>query len=121
MDRFASDYNTKCIRFNSRWWCRNTEGVNAFSQNWQGENNWIVPPPKLVNKVINKMKTDHAEGTLVIPSWRSAPYWPLLQDKWYAKDSLWLTSHSVVPGKGNNGIFSNSPFLRMIAFRISFI
>ncbi|KAK3107923.1 hypothetical protein FSP39_025264 [Pinctada imbricata] len=21
IDRFASDYNTKCVRFNSRWWC----------------------------------------------------------------------------------------------------
>ncbi|KAK3087671.1 hypothetical protein FSP39_008985 [Pinctada imbricata] len=104
VDRFASDYNTKCIRFNSRWWCRNTEGVNAFSQNWQGENNWFVPPPKLVNKVINKMKTDHAEGTLVIPNWRSAPYWPLLQDKWYVKDSMWLAPSSVISGKGNNGI-----------------
>ena len=44
VDRFATWYNTKCIRFNSRFWNPGSEGVDAFIQNWQGENNRVVPP-----------------------------------------------------------------------------
>ena len=44
VDRFATWYNNKCIRFNSRFWNPGSEGVDAFIQNWQGENNRVVPP-----------------------------------------------------------------------------
>ena len=47
MDRFATDYNTKCTRFNSRWWCPGTTNINALSHSWAHETNWIVPPPNL--------------------------------------------------------------------------
>ena len=33
VDRFATDYNSKCIRFNSKCWCKCTEAINAFTQN----------------------------------------------------------------------------------------
>ena len=29
-DRFASDYNTKCKLFSSRWWCPGTAAIDAF-------------------------------------------------------------------------------------------
>ena len=32
VDRFASNLNMHCTRFNSRFWCPGTEGVDAFSQ-----------------------------------------------------------------------------------------
>ena len=44
VDRFATWYNTECISFNSRFWNPGSEGVDAFIQNWQGENNRVVPP-----------------------------------------------------------------------------
>ena len=40
IDRFADDKNTKLNRFNSKYFCPNTEDVDAFSVNWQGEFNW---------------------------------------------------------------------------------
>ena len=48
IDSFATWYNTKCPRFNSRFWNPGCEGVDAFMQNWQGENNWSVPPPSQI-------------------------------------------------------------------------
>lgn len=48
VDRFSSSYYIHCKRFNSRWWVPRTERVNAFDHYWAGENNWIVPPPRLV-------------------------------------------------------------------------
>jgi hypothetical protein len=67
VDRFATDYNTKCKRFNSKYWCQNTEAVDSFTQNWFGENNWFVPPPSVICKVIRKFSYDKANGTLVVP------------------------------------------------------
>jgi len=36
-DRFAADYNTKCKKFNSKFWCRGTAGIDAFKQDWTHE------------------------------------------------------------------------------------
>ena len=36
VDRFSSDHNAKCKRFNSRFWCRGTEAVDCFSLCWSG-------------------------------------------------------------------------------------
>ena len=54
VDRFATYYNSKCIRFNSKCWCKGTEAINAFTQNWSYECNWLVPPPCMARKVIRK-------------------------------------------------------------------
>ena len=78
VDRFATTFNSKCSRFNSKLWCPGTEAVNTFKVNWAGECNWLVPPPKLVMKTLKKLQYDQAMGVLVVPMWTSAPYWPML-------------------------------------------
>ena len=79
-DRFADDGNTKCPRFNSAVNCVGSEGIDAFNFNWGGENNWLVPPVHLAPKTIIHAKNCKAKGTLVVPKWHSAPFWPLLHD-----------------------------------------
>jgi hypothetical protein len=102
-------------------------GVDAFKQSWKGENNWLVPPPRLVCKVLDKMKLEEATGTLVVPKWVSAPYWPLLLEFQNKSTSL-IVSHKLIgsvnvtkSGKGNNGVFAKSvlPF-DMLAVRLRF-
>lgn len=44
------------------------------------ENNWLVHPPNLMAKVINKFVLDRAKATLNIPEWKSSPFWPMLHD-----------------------------------------
>ncbi|VDI63461.1 Hypothetical predicted protein [Mytilus galloprovincialis] len=63
IDRFATDYNTKCSRFNSKCWCKNTEAIDAFSQNWFGENNWLVPPPNVVWLTLGRFVTEAVEDS----------------------------------------------------------
>ena len=72
VDRFATEYNKHLRTFNSRFWVPNTEGVNALSQNWHGENNWVLPPPGLLAEVIGLIKKQGVVATLVVPWWRSA-------------------------------------------------
>lgn len=42
VDRFANNYNCKVQRFNSKFWNVNTAAIDAFSQNWYSDNNWLV-------------------------------------------------------------------------------
>ncbi|XP_068716373.1 uncharacterized protein [Montipora foliosa] len=49
IDRFASSYNAKLPRFNSRFLQSGTEAIDAFSQDWSCDNNWIVPPTTVVD------------------------------------------------------------------------
>ena len=111
VDRFASDYNSKCIRFNSRWGCPTSEGVDAFKQTWENEVNWWVPPPRLAARVIDKAIKEQARGTLIVPKWKSAPFWPKIfqtgQFITVVKDSFDFSPNEIMKGRGNNGIFGS--------------
>ena len=126
IDRFASHYNTQCTRFNSLVWYPGTEAVDAFSQIWSGENNWLVPPPSLIPRTINKMRSDKAVGTLIIPEWISAPFWPLVCTRGifasFIKEFRYLPNTKVIiRGAGKNCIFGPWPLkFRLLAFRIEF-
>ena len=78
IDCFASEHNTQLIRFHSHFWCPGTEAVDTFTVCWQGETCWLVPPLHLVCRAIQHARVCSAWGTLVIPLWKSAPFWPLL-------------------------------------------
>ena len=78
VDRFASSLNSQVPRFNSRCWSPGTEVVDAFTANWCNENNWLCPPIGLIPRVIRHAQACKAMGTLIVPVWPSAPFWPLL-------------------------------------------
>ena len=125
VDRFASHFNNKCMRFNSKWWVPGTEAVDCLKQQWADEANWIVPPPKLAVECVHKLVSEGCTGTLVVPKWPSAPFWPLIvnkdgQYKSFVVDSyMFSVKDGIMPGRGNNGIFTdvNSTF-DMLALRL---
>ena len=78
VDRFASHRSFQLPRFCSWWWCPGTETVDAFTVSWEGDNNWLVPPVFLIPRVIRHMKSGKEHGTLVVPFWPSAHWWPML-------------------------------------------
>ena len=55
-----------------------SEAVDAFTVDWSGENNWFCPPVALIPRVLRHAQHCQAEGTLVVPLWESAPFWPLI-------------------------------------------
>ena len=79
-DRFAFSYNAKYEMFYSKYWCPGTSGLDAFNFPWLRENNWLVPPPRLIPYCISKVKNEKCKATLVVPKWKSATFWPLLFD-----------------------------------------
>ena len=78
VDRFASFLNFQVLRYNSRCWSPGAEAVDSFTVNWEGENNWLCPPIGLIARVIRHAQACKAVGTLIVPVWPSAPFWPLL-------------------------------------------
>ena len=126
VDRFATTYNTKCIRFNSNIWVPGTEAVDAFSVNWSGEMNWIVQPPRLITPVINKMLKEGTRGALIAPVWKSASYWPILfpdgnKSDFVSEEKLFPVTRNIVNGLGKNGVFANPKCsFQMAAFLVDF-
>ena len=78
IDRFCSFPSRQLPRFNSRWANACSEGVDAFSFRWYNENNWLFPPPKLIPRVLQHLAFSKAEGTLIVPEWPLAHWWPLV-------------------------------------------
>lgn len=110
-DRFACDYNAKCTVFYSRYWCPGTAGIDAMSFSWIGENNWLVPPPRLAAQCVRKIMVEKCKCTLMVPLWKSAPFWPLLfpcgETKSSAIDDIVVFQPGKLTrrGRGRNGIF----------------
>ena len=77
-DRVADSRNTKLKKFNSKFWWPDTAAVDAFSQDWSKDNNYLVPPIHIIPKVIDHLIITKSVGTLVVPWWPFAPFWPLL-------------------------------------------
>ena len=76
IDRFANHVNAKLPRFNSIFWNPGSECIDTFVMNWSGENNYACPPICLILRVL--LHTHKASGTLIVPLWHSAPFWPII-------------------------------------------
>lgn len=128
MDRFASDHNTKLVRFNSRYWNPGSEAVDAFTVDWSRENNYFCPPVYLVARLLHHAKACKCEGTLVVPEWPSAVYWPLLCPSEntftnFVVDSMYLpmSESLIVKGKRGASLFKEGiPNTNVLALRLNF-
>lgn len=84
VDRFSSGSTVRVEsgRYNARFWRPHAEGcigIDAFSHDWSGEVNWLHAPYRLIGKVVQHMLHCKADGTLIVPWWVKAPWWPLLR------------------------------------------
>ena len=78
IDRFASHTNKKTQRFNFKYICPGSAGVNAFSVDWSNENNLLVPPVYLITKTIKHFMSSKysAKAILACPYWPYSTFWP---------------------------------------------
>lgn len=67
VDHFASFYNAQVPRFNSRFWNPESEVVEAFTQDWSRDNNWLCPPVSLIVRAIRYLIACKGLGSLIIP------------------------------------------------------
>ena len=127
IDRFASYYNKKTVRFNSRFWNPGSEAIDAFTQNWKGENNWLAPPIHLISRVILQIVHCQAQATLICPEWKSAPFWPLLfpDGTNYRNEIQEIVEFSypyplLIQGRGpNTNLVRNMEYSKLLAIRFT--
>ncbi len=116
VDRFATDVNRKLNRFNSRFCCPGSEGVDAFAEDWRSELNLLVPPPVMIPEVLRFLVASNARGVLVAPAWRSARFWPILfpcgRRAWFVQDSYEIPDgrRFLISGRQPNSIFTPDRF-----------
>ena len=79
IDRFATLNNTQLERFNSRYLTPGTEAVDAMSQNWSEENNYINPPWVMLPQIIEKIIADRAYATVIAPIFNNQPWFHALR------------------------------------------
>ena len=128
VDRFASCNNLQLPRFNSRCWNPGSEAVDAFTVNWQGENNWLCPPIALIPRVIRHAQVCSAQCTLIVPHWPSAPFWPMIcpcgdQFEEYIVNvmELPLVEGLFIPSYSGAVLFNNKvPNTKVLALRCDF-
>ncbi|KAK3086454.1 hypothetical protein FSP39_018665 [Pinctada imbricata] len=80
IDFFASCTNNKLPVFYSRYWMPGATGIDAFTVDWHGVNGWFVPPVCIISRVLGYMRQCCAFGTVILPCWQSASFWPLIAD-----------------------------------------
>ena len=102
--------------------------MDTFRCAWDDEINFVVPPIYLIPRVLKHMQYYHAVGTLVLPHWSSAPFWPLLLQnpstlKPFVKAVFYFCnpSNCVHPGKNVKCVIGSETFKSpILALRISF-
>ena len=78
-DRFANNFNTRTVLFNSASFCVGTSGVDCFNYNWGLDSlNWLFPPPRLIIRAVNHLQQCKGVGLLLTPEWKSAHFFPFL-------------------------------------------
>ena len=78
VDRFASNLNQKLKCFKSKFYCPGTSHVNAITDDWSNDLNWLCPPMPSIFSVIRYLKLCKAKGALLVTVWSCSYFWPLI-------------------------------------------
>ena len=82
VDRFADNFNTKVLTFNSRFYVVGSTGVNSFNYDWGPPNiNWIFPPPRLLVKSLNHLFKSKGNGVILSPDWKGREFYPFFNSE----------------------------------------
>jgi hypothetical protein len=80
--------------------------VDALKQSWRGERVFAYPPTQLILPTLRKIQEEDAEAVLVVPTWQTQPWWPLLTQRvcsWtvaFPPTSSSFQMHLFLPGVG---------------------
>ena len=73
----------------------------------------MVPPFSIVPRVFHYMKSQNTVGTVILPLWPSAHYWPLLTNeylKYISAYSMHIGSQSLAHGRNLKSLLGSQRF-----------
>mgnify|MGYP004276183835 CR=1 FL=1 len=107
VDRFANARNAVCPRFCSRFASDACEEFDSLLCSWEPARrepvkNWVFPPVPLIPRVVDKLLMEQCEFVLIVPQWRSRPWFQALEEFVFPRAQLFML---VPPGSvvDNNG------------------
>ena len=74
IDRFASFQTAHLPRYNSALYDPAAEAVDALSQSWTQEVNFVNPPFRLLTRCLNLIQDQKAKATIIAPMWPAQPW-----------------------------------------------
>ena len=94
--------------------------MNALLQSWNGDNAYGCPPldPDFLMAVVQKVREERADVTLVVPYWTAQPWWQQLME--LAVDLVFLPSNTALfaPGRGGSQTYVPPPQWQVVAVRV---
>ena len=78
VDRFAALHNAHLPVYNSLHWDPETSGVDALAQSWVNHNNFVNAPFCLLPRVLNLIKAQGVQATVIAPWWPAQPWFQAL-------------------------------------------
>ena len=127
VDRFADENNAQVPVFNSRFWGPGTSGIDAFCYDWSGVLNWCCPPVCLICRLLKHTRACGAQGTLIVPHWPSAVFWPIICPQ-AGRFASFIKSVFELPqvegitlaGKRGHNLVDGKPKFKLLALRFCF-
>jgi len=82
VDLFASAESHLLDAYVTRYQCEQAFAVDAFTLRWQELPGvvLIVPPPRLIGRVLAKVRDEGARALIIVPAWHGASWAPLFRD-----------------------------------------
>lgn len=134
VDRFSSYFNSQVVRFNSKYFSPGCAAVDALAQDWSSDNNWLCPPTHLIVAAVKHLRYHKGVGTIIIPEWPSASFWPFLHISpsrfhTFVKEFVVLPrlADLLIEGPGQREVyrkkpsaFVGCPSFNMLALRLDF-
>lgn len=132
IDRFASHYNAQVPSFNSKFASPGFSGVDTLAQDWRDKNNWVYPSVSAIVPSVRALSSCSGYGTLIVPQWPSAYFWPFLHDSSFQLNSFVKEVFELPciedlswegPGqrqiyRARPTVFSGCPRFRMLALQV---
>ena len=101
--------------------------MNAFTQDWSSENDWLVLASTLVSRVLSHMCDCKAVGSLIVHMWKSTYFRPLpcsdnAHLNFFEREWLFLSNESdlFTRGKVMDGHIVRYQGIKVAMFRASY-
>ena len=124
LDLFASPFSHLFKPFCSRFLCKDTAAVDAFTVDWSSlTNGFFHPPVGLVTRVLKHVQYIKAKGVLIVPVWESADFWPVIVRLVRAEQLIELSRfrpYLVAAQWIESNVFKGKSSFDFVAFRFRF-
>ena len=102
-------------------------GLMHFCYDWSGVLNWCCPPVCLICRLLKHARACGAQGTLIVPHWPSAVFWPIICPQAgrfasFIKSVFELPQVEgiTLPGKRGHNLVDGKPKFKLLALRFCF-